>query len=53
LLSSLKAFKSGERPATVMTQLAKGYTDEQLDRVAEFFSAQGGAPLAQPAGDGS
>jgi sulfide dehydrogenase cytochrome subunit len=47
LLASLKAFKSGERPATVMTQLAKGYTDPQLEQLAEFFSAP------QPSGGGS
>lgn len=40
LLTSLKAFKSGTRPATVMTQLMKGYSDEQLDQLAAFFSAQ-------------
>ncbi|WP_377702433.1 c-type cytochrome [Pseudoduganella sp. UC29_71] len=40
LLASLKAFKAGARPATVMTQLAKGYTDEQLAQLAAFFAAQ-------------
>lgn len=40
LLASLKAFKAGERLATVMTQLAKGYSDDQLDQLAAFFSAQ-------------
>ena len=40
LLLNLKAFKSGARPATVMTQLAKGYTDDQLDQIAAFFAAQ-------------
>jgi sulfide dehydrogenase cytochrome subunit len=40
LLASLKAFKAGERPATVMTQLAKGYSDQQLDEVATFFAEQ-------------
>ena len=49
LLASLKAFKSGERPATVMTQLTKGYTDEQLERLAEFFSQQDGAGPPAPA----
>ena len=34
LLASLKAFKEGRRPATIMTQLAKGYTDEQLAQIA-------------------
>jgi len=40
LLASLKAFKAGERPATVMTQLAKGYNDQQLDELAVFFARQ-------------
>ena len=40
LLASLKAFKEGSRPATIMTQLAKGYTDEQLEQIAGWFAAQ-------------
>ena len=39
LLQSLLEFKSGKRPATVMHQLAKGYTDGQLERIAAYFSA--------------
>ena len=49
LLASLKAFRSGDRPATVMTQLTKGYTEEQLDRIAEFFSLQEAGTAPQPA----
>ena len=40
LLASLMAFKSGERSATVMTQLAKGYNDTDLEKIASFFAAQ-------------
>lgn len=40
LLASLKGFKGGSKPATVMHQHAKGYSDEQLARIAEFFSKQ-------------
>lgn len=40
LLASLKAFKAGSRPATVMQQLAKGYTDAQLEQLAGYFAAQ-------------
>jgi cytochrome subunit of sulfide dehydrogenase len=36
----LKAFKSGARPATVMHQLAKGYSDAQLSQLAAYFAAQ-------------
>ena len=52
LLASLAAFKSGERSATVMTQLAKGYSDEQLEQIAAFFAAQK-APTLQPSTSGS
>jgi sulfide dehydrogenase cytochrome subunit len=40
LIQTLKAFKSGEKPATVMHQLAKGYTDAQLDAIAGYLAAQ-------------
>lgn len=41
LLDALKEFKAGARKnATVMHQHAKGYTDEQLDRIATYFSQQ-------------
>ena len=33
-------FKDNKRAATVMHQHAKGYTDEQIDRIAAFFAAQ-------------
>ncbi len=45
LLASLKAFKDGSRPATIMTQLARGYTDEQLAQIAAWFAAQ---PAGRP-----
>ena len=35
----MKAFKEGTRPATVMHQLSKGYTDEQIDRISTYFAA--------------
>ena len=40
LAASLRAFKSGSRPSTIMTQIAKGYTDEQIELLAAFFAAQ-------------
>ena len=38
LLDKLKAFRDGARPSTVMQQLAKGYSDQQLELVADYFS---------------
>jgi cytochrome c553 len=41
LVAALKGFKSGAtKTATVMHQHAKGYSDEQLELLADFFSKQ-------------
>jgi cytochrome c553 len=40
LVRKLGDFKSGAQPGTVMPQLAKGYTDEQIELIADWFSAQ-------------
>ncbi|MEN9864733.1 MAG: hypothetical protein RL748_323 [Pseudomonadota bacterium] len=40
LLAALKGFKDGSRPATVMHQISKGYTDQQLVLLAGYFAAQ-------------
>jgi cytochrome c553 len=37
MLTQLKAFKSGAREGTIMPQLAKGYTDEQLETIANLL----------------
>jgi cytochrome c553 len=42
IASQMKAFKDGTRPATVMHQLAKGYTDAQIEALATYFAAQTG-----------
>ena len=39
LLQQLKDFKAGKRPATIMHQQAKGYSDEQLEQIAGYFAA--------------
>ena len=33
-------FKEGKKPATLMHQLAKGYTDAELAALADYFSKQ-------------
>jgi cytochrome c553 len=40
LIEQMKAFKEGKRPATIMHQLSKGYTDEQVRIMAEWFEKQ-------------
>ena len=39
LYKKLIDFKTGKKPATLMHQLSKGYTDEQLAALAAYFSA--------------
>lgn len=39
-IAKIAAFKSGALPATVMHQIAKGYSDEQIRQLAGFFATQ-------------
>lgn len=39
LLKKMLDFKTGKKPATVMHQISKGYSDEQLAALAVYFSA--------------
>ena len=38
LLQKLLDFKAGRKPATLMHQIAKGYSDEQLAQLATYFA---------------
>ena len=40
LAKQLRDFRDGKRPATVMHQIAKGYTDQQIDAMAGWFASQ-------------
>ncbi len=40
ITEQMKAFKSGARTATVMHQLAKGYSDAQIEQISAYFAAQ-------------
>lgn len=40
IVQTMKDFRSGARPATLMHQLAKGYTDQQVELIAAYFSQQ-------------
>ncbi len=40
LVRKMQDYKAGRAPATIMHQLAKGYTDEQIDLMAGWFAAQ-------------
>jgi len=40
IVSQMRALRDGQRQATVMHQIAKGYTDAQIDALAAWFSTQ-------------
>lgn len=40
IAEQMKAFRDGARPATVMQQIAKGFSDAQVAQLAAWFAAQ-------------
>ena len=44
IIAALADYKRGALPATIMHQIAKGYTDEQIRLVAGYFAAQPARP---------
>ncbi len=40
ILQKLSEFKSGDKPASIMHQISKGYSEAQLDLIAGYFAAQ-------------
>jgi cytochrome subunit of sulfide dehydrogenase len=40
MVRKMQDFKNGRAPATIMHQLSKGYSDEQIAAIAGYFAAQ-------------
>ncbi|PUE50918.1 class I cytochrome c [Limnohabitans sp. 2KL-1] len=40
IVKKMLDFKAGRKPATIMHQLSKGYSDEQITAIAAYFAAQ-------------
>ena len=40
LLTAMNQFKAGKKPATLMHQISKGYTDAEIEALADYFSRQ-------------
>ena len=40
LKQTLRDYKSGKRPSTIMGRVARGYDDDQIDALAAFFASQ-------------
>jgi cytochrome c553 len=43
IVDAMNAFKTGQRPATVMHQISKGYSDAEIEAMARWFAQQGRA----------
>lgn len=39
-IEQMQQFQSGERPATVMMKHARGYSEEEIRLLADYFAAQ-------------
>ena len=42
IVRAMRAFRDGKRPSTVMQQLAKGYSDAEIEAAAAYFASQAG-----------
>ena len=40
LVRQMQEFRDGKRASTIMQQLAKGYTDAEIEAAASYFAAQ-------------
>jgi cytochrome c553 len=40
ITAQMQAFKTGQKPATVMDRLAKGFSDEEIQAIAEWYAQQ-------------
>ena len=40
LVRALRAYRTGERPATIMHQHARGYSDAELEAIAKHFASR-------------
>ena len=40
IATALRQFSSGERPSTVMGRHATGYTDEEIQLIADYFAGR-------------
>jgi cytochrome c553 len=51
IIEKMAGYKNGKIDATIMHQLSKGYSDEQIEKIAEYFaSLPQEKPAVQPAG---
>jgi cytochrome c553 len=39
MIKKMNEYKTGKRTASIMHQLSKGYTDEQIEQISAYFAA--------------
>ena len=49
LFQTMKDFQAGKRPATIMHQQARGYTDDQLKLIAAYYASVKPTAATRPA----
>lgn len=52
LEAQLQDFRAGRRPATIMQQIARGYSDQEIAMLASYFAAQTWGQARIPAASG-
>ena len=40
IVAAVQAFRSGQRPATVMDRVSKGFSDDEIKAIADWYGAQ-------------
>ena len=40
MVAAMQAFRTGQRPATVMDRIAKGFSDDEIKAIAAWYGAQ-------------
>jgi cytochrome c553 len=40
IVAAMQGYKSGRSPATVMDRIAKGFSDDEIKAIAEWYGAQ-------------
>jgi cytochrome subunit of sulfide dehydrogenase len=40
IVAAMEAFRNGQRPATVMDRIAKGFTVEEVQAIGAWYAAQ-------------
>ena len=40
IVAAMQAFRSGQRSGTIMDRIAKGFTDDEIKAIADWYGAQ-------------